>query len=353
MARHTGVSSWDVAAIWEQIREMELEIGEQMDALKRASPKRLRNRPGGLPEGASANRPEREMARRDQAEAPALAVDIAAGNRAREDRQEANGDAPVSSLSQATVPAQHSTAQSKTVIKLPRYTGRGELESYQNQVRFAASYNGWDETQTATHLALALEGDACQVLLDLDSAEPLTLPALMTALERRFGQRQFLEVSREKLTMRRRIGAESLSVLAADIRLLARRGYPQLDKAGQQELACQTFLQALTPERLQQQVRIAKPASLDAALHEAERLELILGTKPNETQANTPRVRAADDEDSEEVRWVQRNPNRQREQRERRCFRCDEPGHFARDCIAPAPKARAPQPTGNDNGAAQ
>jgi len=34
----------------------------------------------------------------------------------------------------------------------------------------------------------------------------------------------------------------------------------------------------------------------------------------------------------------------------RRCYRCDEPGHLACNCPAPAPKARATQPGGNDNG---
>uniref|UniRef100_A0A669DFW2 CCHC-type domain-containing protein n=1 Tax=Oreochromis niloticus TaxID=8128 RepID=A0A669DFW2_ORENI len=34
-----------------------------------------------------------------------------------------------------------------------------------------------------------------------------------------------------------------------------------------------------------------------------------------------------------------------------RCYRCDEPGHVARDCPAPAPTARTTKPQGNGVGA--
>lgn len=100
------------------------------------------------------------------------------------------------------------------------------------------------------------------------------------------------------------------------------------------------------------------PRSLSEALHEAERAELVLSSQPNQQRALTrhPYVRAADCEEQEEIvevsqlqpRAVRRRSRRQTD----RCFRCDEPGHVARDCPAPTPKARATQPQGNDGGVA-
>ncbi|CAI5685570.1 unnamed protein product [Oreochromis niloticus] len=46
--------------------------------------------------------------------------------------------------------------------KVPKYNGLTPLEPYLSQVRLAARHNGCDE-EAATHLALALEGDALQV----------------------------------------------------------------------------------------------------------------------------------------------------------------------------------------------
>ncbi|CAI5671544.1 unnamed protein product [Oreochromis niloticus] len=47
--------------------------------------------------------------------------------------------------------------------KVPKYNGLTPLEPYLSQVRLAARHNGWSDEEAATHLALALEGDALQV----------------------------------------------------------------------------------------------------------------------------------------------------------------------------------------------
>ncbi|XP_035259166.1 translation initiation factor IF-2-like isoform X1 [Anguilla anguilla] len=80
---------------------------------------------------------------------------------------------------------------------------------------------------------------------------------------------------------------------------------------------------------------------------EAERTENILVEQPTPQEAFRPSVRAADCEEEEEVRLARPSPRERRPKgREGRCYRRDEPGHQARDCPAPAPKPRAPQPAG-------
>ncbi|CAI5636753.1 unnamed protein product [Oreochromis niloticus] len=87
-----------------------------------------------------------------------------------------------------------------TPAKVPKYNGLTPLEPYLSQVRLAARHNGWNDEEAATHLALALEGDALQVLLDLAPSEQHELQALTIALERRFGQQHSTDQSREQLT---------------------------------------------------------------------------------------------------------------------------------------------------------
>ncbi|KAK2920525.1 hypothetical protein Q8A73_000010 [Channa argus] len=76
-----------------------------------------------------------------------------------------------------------------TPVKLPRYSGLTPLEPYLAQVELAALHGGWSGKETATHLALALEGPALQVLADLLPEYRRELQANTAALQRRFGQR--------------------------------------------------------------------------------------------------------------------------------------------------------------------
>ena len=80
-------------------------------------------------------------------------------------------------------------------------SGETQLEPYLAQFRIAALHYGRGADESATQLALALEGTAVQVLLlDLAPAAQRDLQALTRALERRFGQRAVADHCRELLT---------------------------------------------------------------------------------------------------------------------------------------------------------
>lgn len=244
----------------------------------------------------------------------------------------------------------------RTAAKLQHYTGATQLEPYLAQVTLAATHNGWGQEETATHLALALEGPALQVLLDLPLEEQRDLRALTTALGRRFGQRPPAEQSREELARRRRREGESLGSFAADVRLYARRGYPTFPGAAREELGLHAFLRGLTPERLRQHVRLSSPRDLEEALREAERAEEVLRGEPvtrRSARGVEREMSATQSDEEEEARRAQPEAVPRRRRRTDCCYRCGEPGHLARNCPAPSPRARVTSPTGNGHGAGQ
>ncbi|KAJ8381560.1 hypothetical protein SKAU_G00023380 [Synaphobranchus kaupii] len=247
----------------------------------------------------------------------------------------------------ASVSRDGTLAKPTMQLKLPRFNGTASLESYLAQLELAAQLASWTPEQTAGHLALALEGPALEAILDLPPAERQNLQALTAALQRRFTQHRSAEASREKLLSRYRCEEESWGKVAADLQRYAREAYPDFDAAAQEKLALHAFLRALTPERLREHVSLAQPGSISEALSKTTRAEDTLAIRPT-PQPTRQHVRVAD---GEEVCWT-RTPLQRPARRQGRCYQCDEPGHIARDCPAPAPKPRKPPPSGNEAGTA-
>ncbi len=116
----------------------------------------------------------------------------------------------------------------RSLAKLPRYSGLTPLEPYLAQVDLAALHDGWSREETATHLAFALEGPALQVLIDLSPEERRDLQALTAALNCCFGQKTSTEQSREELTNRHQREEESVGAFDADIQGLRPKGLPYI-----------------------------------------------------------------------------------------------------------------------------
>ncbi|MGH0181216.1 UNVERIFIED_CONTAM: hypothetical protein FKN15_006293 [Acipenser sinensis] len=81
----------------------------------------------------------------------------------------------------------------------------------------------------------------------------------------RFGRVEPAVGLRLHLANRTKAPREKLGVPAADVRYLARRGYPTFPPATQEDLAVEAFVRRLTPTALCQQVRFAAPTSLELA----------------------------------------------------------------------------------------
>lgn len=272
---------------------------------------------------------------------------------------------------------------SRQSVKAGRYDGRSPWEAYHVKFRMAALTNDWGPTEKAGQLAAALEGEALQVLLDLGPDEVAQYEVLTAALERRFGRVEPAVGLRLQLANRTRAPGEKLGVLAADVRYLARRGYPTFPPATQEDLAVEAFVRGLTPTALRQQVRFAAPTSLELAVAHAERVEAVLeegerdhapgsesGQQKRRPDHTPPRAHMAQAEEEEApyrtidptwppelttlIRAAITQPARTPETPPQLCWGCGQPGHLRRHCpaAAAAPPRLTQQPQGNAKGPA-
>ncbi|MGH0176763.1 UNVERIFIED_CONTAM: hypothetical protein FKN15_013803 [Acipenser sinensis] len=132
----------------------------------------------------------------------------------------------------------------KSAVKAGRYDETAPWEAYQAKFCLAAFANNWRIEEQAGQLVAALEEKAMQALLDLDPEEPCDFHTLSMALQRCFGQVESAVSLRDCLATRKRASGEKLGILAADTKYLARRGYPGLPPAVQEDLAMEAFIRA-------------------------------------------------------------------------------------------------------------
>ena len=271
-----------------------------------------------------------------------------------------------------------------TQVRLPKYSGQSELQTFLIQLETAAEYAGWSDRATTAQLILALEGEALTAIDGLTNRHDGA--AIINALQDRFGETDVAERSVTLLQDRVRKAGESLAVFAADLRRLVRRGYPDSPREAHERTLRRAFLRGLTPEWLRRAASSLPTTDFSTTLQEAGRLETNLAPleKP-QPRAPAPRTRAAHPEEGyeEEEEEVARQattpaaPNRYTG-RGGPCYRCQETGHVAEDCEALEPRnrpacrrcgrgghqagdcraprkqdRRPPPPAGNGRGAAQ
>ncbi|RXN01412.1 hypothetical protein EOD39_6907 [Acipenser ruthenus] len=182
-------------------------------------------------------------------------------------------------MSLRTMPAREPARKQKEATSLQDATGQRNNNKAAYTLltlQYTALANGWGPIEKTGQLAAALEGEALQVLLDRSTEELSSNDDLATALKCRLGGVEPAVGLRQCLAIRYRKPGEKLSMLVADVRYLAWRGYPDFLSATQEDLAMEAFTRGLTPTALRQQVRIAAPTSLKLALAQAERVEAVL-----------------------------------------------------------------------------
>ena len=136
-----------------------------------------------------------------------------------------------------------------------------------------AGINRWNEEEKATFLAISLKGSALTVLSNLPAESRCNYPALVAALESRFGSAHQAELNRMQLRSRTRRREESLTELAEHVERLCRLSYPEAAPVMLELLAKDQFIDAHADEDMRLRIRQNRPETLCGALEAALQLE--------------------------------------------------------------------------------
>ena len=261
-------------------------------------------------------------------------------------------------IGQADADARGST---RPVQRPAPFDGRTTLDAYRTQFELLAEINRWNEVEKATFLAISLKGPALTVLSNLSAESRRDYPALVAALESRFGSAHQAELNRMQLRSRTRRREESLPELAEDVDRLCRLAYPGAAPAMLELLAKDQFVDALTDEDMRLRIRQNRPETLRGALEAALQLESYqLASKQKcktvrevhiehsrEPKRNFQKlgnqVTNCDDlvQDLQELKKQvtalkqalrRKTPGRQNNLERVICWRCRKRGHYKRDC---------------------
>ena len=107
------------------------------------------------------------------------------------------------------------------------YSGASSWKGYGEYFERLSAVNGWTTTEQKTEqLAVALEGPASEVLLDLDTSQPQTYNLIWEALARQFGSLDGVREAVRCIDSRRQEENETITDFEQSLRTLHREAWP-------------------------------------------------------------------------------------------------------------------------------
>ena len=240
----------------------------------------------------------------------------------------------------------------RPVVMPELFSGSSEddWETWIANFETCAELNKWEGAIKAKFLAVRLKGTAQRSLQELSPEIKGHYEHLKRALGEKFNPSQKLEQYKAEFRVRRREKGEGLTEFANSVMKLARRAYPDLLVAHQNEIAKDRFVDGLDNKEWRIKLREVSPKTLEDAVSRAIQLEAIEaaeGQQPRSVRAVVAGASGGAGPTDPILELLKQNqatletiaqtlkcrPSRRPTEREPiTCFNCGKQGHKAAEC---------------------
>lgn len=230
-----------------------------------------------------------------------------------------------------------------TGSRLPAFTGKEKWKVWFNRFEAVANIYGWSKKEKLAELLPRLQGIAGDFVYDQLSTEVTSsYRRLVRELDSRFKEVDTTKIYITKLHNRRQLEDESIQEYAAELKRLYDKGFPKRDKTTRQEDLLRQYLIGLQDEGARQHIELNKePKTIDEAVYHTIHYQETCGYPYEMSELSKGanyrhRRQVRQIKHTEPVREVQKDRQTTWQSNEgRRCFNCNELGHFSRQCTRP------------------
>ena len=246
-----------------------------------------------------------------------------------------------------------------------------DLKDWLIHFQACADYNGWTYEDMGLNIAMALKGNAQQILGDLPYELRQNYDAIKDALQRRFDPKERKTWRKNELRSRKKGRNETIEEYGFAISRLTASAYPEMRREDRESVALEQFVDGLPSLNLKRHVHHNHPETIFQAIALASEFESFDSRyerrrpEDNEFQREVRNVRNTNKGVEEQTVKVKKDENKDKEEiftklleavtvltkelienkqtsekrqeprnqgQERRCFICGDPSHLAPVC---------------------
>ena len=245
----------------------------------------------------------------------------------------------------------HIPNPARPVVLPETFDGSKDWNEWVFHFESVATVNGWTDEDKLRWLRVRVTGRAQKALHLLPKALQGTYAATKAALKARFDPESRHTRYQAEFQARRKKATEGWADFADDLKALADKGYPTLQDEAREQLAINMFLQQLAPPQVAFGVKQKRPRTLDDAVAATLEMESYVSPPPFGVSSTQPEEVACSpvsevsrldkltrvvEQLAEQVERLQQWETQPRQRRTRpftgACWKCQQPGHMARDC---------------------